>query len=193
MSTLHEKIGMKFSQTVKANKPSWHGGVHPQEYHLDSHIYYDDISDAPLDTKLVMAAIAEELAEHDQHKVYEERPIEECWERIGKKPVGIRWVIVNKGDDVNPNYRARLVAKKLKVDERLDLCAATPPLEAKKLFFTRAATARGKNANEYKLIFIHIKRAYFYAPETREIDVDLPEQHASPGKYESVLADLSFI
>ena len=129
-----------------------------------------------------MVAIAEELAKYDQHQVYEERPIEECWERTGTKPIGIRWVIVNKGDDVNPNYRARLVAKELKVDERLDLFAATPPLEAKKLLLSRAATAHGKYASEYKPIFVDIKRAYFYAPGPREIYVDLPEQRASPGK-----------
>ena len=32
----------------------------------------------------------------------------------GKAPIGTRWVIVNKGDDNNPECRARLVAKELK-------------------------------------------------------------------------------
>ena len=40
---------------------------------------------------------------------------------------------VNKGDDVNPEYRSRLVAQEIKRDNREDLFAATPPLEAKKM------------------------------------------------------------
>ncbi len=69
--------------------------------------------------------------------------LKDCWNKTGKKPIGVRWVIVNKGDEVNTDYRARLVAKELKVDQRLDLFAATPPFEAKKLLFSKAATGRG--------------------------------------------------
>ncbi len=47
--------------------------------------------------------------------------------------MGIRGVDVNKGDDKSPEYRSRLVAKEIKKDDRTDLFAATPPLEAKKM------------------------------------------------------------
>ena len=92
--------------------------------------------------------------------------MKDCWNKTGKTPVGVRWVIVNKGDEANTDYRARLVAKELKIDERLDLFAATPPLEAKKLQFSRAATSRGnrRHLGENKLSFIDINRAYFHAP-----------------------------
>ncbi len=39
----------------------------------------------------------------------------------------------NEGDKEKPEYRCRLVAKEFKKDEREDLFAATPTLEAKKL------------------------------------------------------------
>ena len=51
-----------------------------------------------------------------------------CWANTGKDPIGTRWVDVKKGDDVNPEYRSRLVAKEIKRDNREDLFAATPPL-----------------------------------------------------------------
>ena len=62
--------------------------------------YYDDISGAPLPTELVENAIKEEMAEHSKHEVYVKVPIDECWRVTGVKPIGVRWVIVNKGDDI---------------------------------------------------------------------------------------------
>ena len=90
--------------------------------------YYDDISGAALPTELVEDAIKEEMAEYNKHQVYTKVPIQECWDVTGRKPIGIRWVIVNKGDDISPNVRARLVGKEFKTDNRMDLFAATPPL-----------------------------------------------------------------
>ena len=43
-------------------------------------------------------------------KVYKKVSIYECEAKIGKAPIGVRWVDVNKGDTSNPNYRSRLVA-----------------------------------------------------------------------------------
>ena len=53
--------------------------------------------------------------------MYEKVPIEECWANTGKDQIGTRWVDVNKGDDVNPEYRSRLVAQEIKRDKREDL------------------------------------------------------------------------
>ena len=41
-------------------------------------------------------------------------------------PIGCRWVDINKGDEDNPEYRSRLVAKEIKKDRNQDLFAATP-------------------------------------------------------------------
>ena len=50
-------------------------------------------------TELVDHAIKEEMDEYKKHGVYKKVPITDCWNKTGKKPVGVRWVIVNKGDE----------------------------------------------------------------------------------------------
>ena len=113
------------------------------------------------------AARAEEIKIFNQYSVYTKVPWEEAKRLTGKAPIGVRWVDVNKGDSVNPEYRSRLVAKEIKRDNRDDLFAATPPLEAKKMLFSLAVTEgigyqRGRKQEGMKLDFIDIKRAYFH-------------------------------
>ena len=60
----------------------------------------------------------EELEEFRKHQVYEKVPEEECWNMTGKKPIGTRWVDVNKGYEDNPEYRSRLVAKEINTGTR---------------------------------------------------------------------------
>ena len=148
----------------------------------DSDTYYDDITGELLDSKLVKEAIDEEMDTYNKHGVYRKVPIAESFEKTGKKPIKVRWVIVNKGDKENPEYRARLVAKEIKMDQRLDLFAATPPLEAKKFLFSLAVTFPPRNPSKpYKLRFIDIKRAYFHAKCIRDVYVDLPPQDMQEG------------
>ena len=90
--------------------------------------YWDDISGKELKPDLVRAAREEELKVVDEMGVWELRPISECLEVTGKKPVKVRWVDVNKGDDDSPNVRCRIVAKDFNIDKRPDLFAANPPL-----------------------------------------------------------------
>ena len=104
----------------------------------------------------------------------------------GKRPIGVRWVDVNKGDAVNPEYRSRLVAKEIKVNKREDLFAATPPLEAKKLLFSLAVTEgvgykRSMRKQGKKIEFIDIRRAYFHSEARRTIYVQLPNEDHEEG------------
>ncbi len=101
---------------------------------------WGDISGEELDASMVAAARVEEMEEFRKHGVYVKVPISQCVNRTGKGPIGVRWVDVNKGDKINPEYRSRLVAKEIKIDKREDLFAATPPLEAKKMLFSHAVT-----------------------------------------------------
>ena len=71
---------------------------------------------------------------------------------------------MNKGDKVHPEYRARLVAKEIKMDIRQDLFAATPPLEAKKMLLSLAMTEgigfeKGKEKQGMCVEFIDVRRA----------------------------------
>ena len=111
---------------------------------------------------------------------------DECWQKTGKAPIRVRWLDINKGDETNKEYRSRLVAQEIKRDNREDLFAATPPLEAKKLLFSWAVTEgvgyeRGEEKNGMKIDFIDIRKAFFHADARREVYVELPNQDASPG------------
>ena len=72
------------------------------------------IPGAKLDPHRVAAARREEIDTLHHHQVYVKRSIRECIETTGKLPIGIRWVDINKGDDSDPEYRFRLVAKEIK-------------------------------------------------------------------------------
>ena len=82
----------------------------------------------------------DEIQQIRNHKVYEKVPLQECHQKTGKSPIKVKWVDINKGDEINKEYRSRLVAKEIKMDKRCDLFAATPPLEAKKMLYSMAVT-----------------------------------------------------
>ena len=134
--------------------------------------YWDNISGEWLNPTLVKEARKEEMEEFNKHKVYTKVPLSECYERTGTHPIGTRWVDANKGDEVRPEYRSRLVAQEIKVDKREDLFAATPPLEAKKMLISTAVIEgigykRGAKKQGMKIDFIDVRRAYFHAMLTR--------------------------
>ena len=66
-------------------------------------IFKDDLIGQLLNPELVRLARAKEMEYFDGKDVWKLRPIEECWMRTGKPPVTVRWVDVDKGDNVNPN------------------------------------------------------------------------------------------
>ena len=157
-----------------------------EEYEEEFRQYWDDISGKELDPAGVKKAREEEMEEFRKHGVYVKVPIEEAVKKTGKKPIGSRWVDINKGDEGNPEYRSRLVAKEIKKDSSKDLFAATPPLEAKKLLMSLAMTEgvgyeRSKEREGMKIDFIDVKRAYFYAASEREVYVELPEEDYEEG------------
>ena len=68
-------------------------------------------------------------------------PTAECLQRTGKRPLGSRWVDVNKGDRTNPDVRSRLVAREIAYHRNDDFYAATPPLEALRMLLSIVASA----------------------------------------------------
>ena len=69
--------------------------------------YWDNISGEWLDPTMVKAARKEEMIEFEKHRVYTKVPLSECYDRTGVQPIGTRWVDVNKGDKIHPEYRSR--------------------------------------------------------------------------------------
>ena len=107
---------------------------------------------------------------------------------------------MNKGDDVNENYRSRLVARELKALDRSGACyfAPAPPLEALRTVFSMAMTRIGSHQpiwdssspERQQVSFIDVKRAYFNAkldPASKPVFVDLP---AEDPEHETMCAQL---
>ena len=76
-----------------------------------AHLYHDqdfldDISGALLDKDMAIHARKTEIEFFKRRKVYTKRR-REAWMQV----ISTKWIDQNKGDLVNPNYRARLVGK----------------------------------------------------------------------------------
>ena len=149
----------------------------------ESQRIYDDLTGKELNPEKVKAAREGEMDFVKKIQVYEERSIEECWEKTGKRPIPTRWVDILKGED----ERSRWVAQDFKGNDknRDDLFASMPPLEAKKALF-RMGAIRMKNRpgkRKMKMLFIDVKKAHLNAECTQEnVFVELPtEASAQPG------------
>ena len=115
-----------------------------------------------------------------------------CWDKTGKAPIGVRWVDINKGDKIHPEYRSRLVAKEIKKDTSSapDMFAATPPIEALRFIMSCAASQTGSNRKNI-ITSNHFRRAYFYAPSVRRVFIKIPEEDYEEGD-ENMCAELDF-
>ena len=72
-----------------------------EEIHWDSETYEeirDNITGQILDKELVAKARTEELELIEKPAVWKVVPTQECWNETGAKPIGVRWVDINKGD-----------------------------------------------------------------------------------------------
>ena len=148
-----------------------------EEDPMELEMAWDDVSGAELDPKMVRKAREEEIQYVRKMNLYEKVPISQCYETTGKAPITVRWIDINKGDQSNPNYRSRLVAREINTHKRDDLFAATPPLEALKLILSLTATS-----NRGEIVMINdISRAFFHAKAKRDVFVQLPNEDKEAG------------
>ena len=70
--------------------------------------FVDDVSNKPLKKEKAIEARLLEIKFFRKMKVYTKVPRSQA---IGHKVIRIKFVDINKCDDLNPNYRSRLVAK----------------------------------------------------------------------------------
>ena len=147
--------------------------------------FYDDSTGLELDPKLVRAARMEEIDFFHRKGVYKIVQRSVAYARTGKAPISVRWVYVNKGDDRQPDIRARLVAREIR-HEASDgsMFAATPPLEALKFLLSLASSSPSKcgTKDEIKISFVDARRAYFNAKCDEEVFVELPYEDSANGK-----------
>ena len=145
------------------------------DLHL-AEVAYDDVSGQVLCPKEVRRARLTEIEFVKKKNVYVKIP-----RRLailnGWKIVKTRWIDVNKGDEKNPLYRSRFVAKEFNDCEAAGMFAATPPLEALKILISDASTIRrGEDYSEKVLMINDVARAFFEAPVRRDICIELPAE-----------------
>ena len=96
---------------------------------------------------------------------------------MSQTPVDTKWVDTNKGDDVDPLYRSRIVAMEFRRSKAETVFAGTPPLEAFRIILAVAAKENpAKVRNPYRIKVIDIKRAHFYAKALRKVLIKLPPE-----------------
>ena len=135
--------------------------------------YKDDLTGQVLRDDLVQAARLKELEYFTAKGVWIKVPLGRARQATGRPPITVRWVDVNKGDDANPNYRSRLVARQLKaMDKSGDtFFAPAPPIEALRTVLSLAMTRIGdhqpnwdpSSATRTQISFVDVSRAYFNA------------------------------
>ena len=87
---------------------------------------------------------------------------------------------INKGDEQQPNYRSRLVAREFKTSDDCEMFAATPPPEALRMLLSKLATA----GRRYKLLHADVYRACLYAKAEKPVYVKLPAEDCVEGDEE---------
>lgn len=74
------------------------------------------------------------------------------------KVITVLWVGINKGGEINLNYRSRLVAREINTQANPDMFAATPLTEALKLLIVAVATEDSKGRRR-RLMVSNVSRA----------------------------------
>ena len=148
--------------------------------------YIDDVNGGTLDPRLVKVARSLEMDWVRSQGIYTKTPRSVC-EARGLKPISLRWVDTNKGDEQNPQYSSRLVAREIKRGGKRalsdsELFSSMPPLEALKVMLSIWASKRESKAGRpFKLRTIDISRAHFYGRSRRELYIELPDEDATDG------------
>ena len=164
---------------TKAINELINGDPHEKEALYDPYEFFDDVTGQSLDSDRAKEARKLEMQFFRNMKVYEKVP---RWmaARDGCKVITTRWLDINKGDQQNPNYRSRLVGREIRTDSRLDLFAATPPLESLRIICSMCASNQDRR-NPYMIMSVDVRRAYFYAKATRPVYIEIPIEDFEPG------------
>ena len=106
----------------------------------DFNKYYDQYTGLELDPVGAAAARQSESDFAWRLKAFEPRPRTEAYQRMGRKPFGMRWIDCNKGDEQRPELRSRLVVQEtrqtgtISASDIAAVTSSTPPPEVVRLF-----------------------------------------------------------
>ena len=134
-------------------------------------ISFDDITGKELPWHAVRKASELELKYLRDLGVYQKVDEKETVAKYEITPVDTKWVDTDKAFEGQPmQIRSRMCAREFKSDDRPDLHAGTPPLEALKAITSIAAN----NKETFSIMHIDVSRAYFHAKAQRPVLIRLP-------------------
>ena len=139
----------------------------------------DGVSGTRLRLAAVIQARRTELECFRRTKVYSKVGRKEALIR-GKAVILVRWIDINKGDNVNVNYRSRRVAKHIKDKASTnvaDMFAATPPSDVLKLLASRCVSGRSRTRC---MMSSGVNQAYFYTEAQYDICIEIPNEDRVP-------------
>ena len=146
--------------------------------------FYDDVYGRPFDKDRAIKARKFEMEFFKNMNVYS-KVDRSVAKRLGAKIITTKWIDTNKGDDANPDYRARLVGREIKTSQRLDLFAATPLLESLRMVISICASNQ-HGQEPCRILSSDMKRAYFFAKAKRPIFIELPIEDREPGDEDKI-------
>ena len=126
----------------------------------------------PLFINHPIAARRKELDYFASNGVWVKRPVSEAVRVRGNNPIIVKWVDTNKGDDLEPNIRSRLVAREIRRAGEEPIFAPTPPLGSLRTLLSLAATdipgkkkccRDSKPERRMQVTGFDISRAYLHA------------------------------
>ena len=119
-------------------------------------ICFDDITGKELPWHAVRKARELELKYLRDLGVYEKVDEKEAVEKYGVTPVDTKWVDTDKAFEGEPmQIRSRMCAREFKSDDRPDLYAGTPPLEALKAIISIAANHKKLSQSCTSMCHVH--------------------------------------
>jgi hypothetical protein len=148
---------------------------------VEAGVSYDQYTGLPLDPTLVRKGRLDEIRFMELLKVWEPATLEQCIAETGAQPIPTMWVECNKGDDLHPEVRCRLVAQETRRRSTIDVTdvaavfSATPPLEAVRAILSLAMSS-GSSADQKVVRFLDISRAHPHCPVHRTVFVWLPPE-----------------
>ena len=141
--------------------------------------FYADTIGHKLHQSRAVAARKLDMQFFKEMNVYTNVQRKEAQER-GHKIISTRWLDVNKGDQAKPDYHSRLVGREINTHARLDLFAATPPLESLRVICSLCASNQ-RRRDPFVILSVDVKRAYFCAKSTRPVYTEIPIDDYEPG------------
>ncbi|CAK0826820.1 unnamed protein product [Prorocentrum cordatum] len=142
--------------------------------------FYDDLTGLPLDSTRVKAARRLEMDFMAQLGAWVYAREEDCQRELGRRPLSVRWVDIDKGDTDRPDCRSRLVVQETKAQSAIAgddigaVFAATPPLECLRLICSMAMSSDPSEGRVLR--FLDISRAHPHCEIKRAVYIKLPEE-----------------